>query len=288
MKNVNYRKSLIMLASAMFIFGTIGIFRRYISVSSSMLAFLRGVIGTLYILVFSAVSGKGKEKIGKKCFLKLAVTGALIGLNWMFLFEAYRYTSVAAATLSYYMQPTIVILLSPIVFKEKLTWKKVICVFAAIAGMVLISGVLEGEKASSENLKGIIYGLSAAALYSTVVIINKKISGVDAYKKTMIQLSFAAIIMIPYLFVTDGFSVSFNGSAELLMVLLVGLVHTGIAYVLYFGSMDGLPAQTVALGSYIDPVTALILSAVILKEPLSFIGVIGAVLILGAAFVSER
>lgn len=277
-----------MLASSMFIFGTIGIFRRYISLSSSMLAFVRGVVGTAFILVFCLISGRGREKTGKKTVLLLALTGALIGLNWMFLFEAYNYTSVAAATLSYYMQPTIVILLSPLVFKEKLTWKKALCALAAIVGMVLVSGVLEGGNASPDNLKGILYGLIAAALYSAIVIINKMLPGVDAYKKTMIQLAFAAVIMIPYLLVTGDFSLSVGGGGELLMVLLVGLVHTGVAYALYFGSMDGLRAQTVALGSYIDPVTALILSAIILKEPLGLTGIIGAVLILGAAFISER
>ncbi|MBR4162410.1 MAG: EamA family transporter [Solobacterium sp.] len=282
----NDRKSIIMNIAAVLIFGTIGIFRRYIPLSSSFLAFSRGILGGLFILFYVILTKKNTgEKLPVKQFLWLAMTGAVMGINWILLFEAYNYTTVAVATLCYYMQPTIVMLVSPILFKEKLTKKKGLCTLLAIIGMVLVSGVL--DQSAGVNLKGVVLGLGAAVFYSGVVIMNKKIYGVDAYQKTIVQLFSAGMVMIPYLFLTNGFGFEGLQFSSIVLLLIVGLVHTGIAYVLYFGSMDGLRAQSVALLSYIDPVSALLFSAFLLREPLSLLNIIGAVLIIGSAMISE-
>ncbi len=180
-----------------------------------------------------------------------------------------------------------VILVSALIFKEKLTLRKGICSAIAVAGMVLVSGIVESGIPESNELTGILLGLGAAALYSTVVLINKKNPGIDSYAKTIIQLASAAIVLIPYLLLTEDFSsIKMDGSAFLFLAI-IGIVYTGIAYTLYFGSMDGLKTQTIAIFSYIDPIVALILSALILHENMSVFGIIGAVLVLGATVISE-
>jgi drug/metabolite transporter (DMT)-like permease len=153
--------------------------------------------------------------------------------------------------------------------------------------MVLVSGVISGEKTDSGNILGILFGLGAAILYATVVIINKMIRGIDPYQKTVIQLFSAGMVMVPYILLKGEFCFVTPDFITIILLLIVGLVHTGIAYVLYFGSMDGLKAQSVAILSYIDPVSALLFSALLLKEPLNTYGIIGAVLIIGSAIVSE-
>lgn len=284
----NDKKSFAMLTLSMVIFGTIGIFRRYIPWSSSLLAMVRGLIGSGFLLLFCIVTRKKfRENLERKKLILLIITGALIGLNWMLLFEAYNYTTVGIATLCYYMEPTIVILLSPVFFREKLTLKKGICAFLAVVGMAFVAGIVKDGIPSLADAKGILYGLGAALLYSIVVIINKKLPGINAYQKTMIQLLFAAVVMVPYVILTVDIKAMEFSPLVIFMVILVGLVHTGAAYALYFGSMDDLKAQTVALLSYIDPVIALILSALILKEKMSVLEIIGMVLILGATFVCE-
>ena len=277
-----------MFVSAMLIFGTIGIFRRYIPLSSAFLAFSRGILGGLFLLGFTGLTHRHfREKVPVRTVLRLAFTGAVMGINWILLFEAYNYTTVAVATLCYYMQPTIVMLLSPFLFREKLTWKKGICALAAVAGMVLVSGVIHGGNAQPGNPRGVLLGLGAAACYSVVVIMNKKTGGIGAYQKTIIQLLSAGLVMIPYLLLTGGFYFGEFNAKLLILLLIVGLVHTGIAYMLYFGSMDGLKAQSIAIFSYIDPVSALLFSALLLGEPLSASGILGAVLIIGSAAISE-
>ena len=277
-----------MFVSSMLIFGTIGVFRRYIPLPSAFLAFTRGIIGGLCILLLIRLRKKGgREPLARRDLLMLVVSGALIGFNWMLLFEAYNHTTVAVATLCYYMAPTIVILLSPIVFRERLTARKAICATVAVAGMVLVSGVLGENGAPEASVPGILLGLGAAAIYAAVVIMNKKIRGVDTYRKTTVQLLSAGLAMVPYLLLTGGFSTEGFSVSATVLLLVVGVVHTGIAYALYFGSMDGLRVQTVAILSYIDPVSALLFSALLLREPLSAAGIIGAVMIIGSAMLAE-
>ena len=340
----NRAGSMLMLASSMLIFGTIGIFRRYIPLSSGLLAFARGVIGTAFLVLFARLRKRGRmgktensaqaesaglERLEKTASdrpgrqgrkgetgsaeperrekaaeyeeryisILLVLSGALIGINWILLFEAYNYTTVATATLCYYMEPVIVILLSPLFFKERLTGKKLICTAAALAGMALVSGIfgtggsIAGAAGAAglrgDNLRGILYGLGAAVLYASVVILNKRLRGVDPYRKTILQLGSAAVCLLPWLLMTGQFSEVEADARSLLLLLVVGIVHTGIAYALYFGSTDGLRAQTIALFSYIDPVSALIFSVLLLHEPMTIAGMAGAVLILGAAFAGE-
>ena len=289
MRNLeNERKSMLMFIGSMLIFGTIGIFRRYIPLPSGFIAMVRGLLGGLFLTAFVKLK---RENSGDRLFLSrifwLAVTGAVMGFNWILLFEAYNHTTVAVATLCYYMEPTIVLLLSPLLFGERLTKKKMLCAVIAVIGMVLVSGVTGNDGIQSGNLKGVAFGLGAALLYSFVVIMNKTLSGIYAWKKTIIQLISAGAVMIPYLLLTRGFSSVTFSRLTVLLLLVVGIVHTGFAYALYFGSMDGLKAQTIALLSYIDPVSALFFSAVFLREPLSPAGLAGAVMIIGSAIVSE-
>lgn len=280
-------KSYVALIGSMLIFGTLGVVRRYIPLSSAMLALCRGALGSVFLLLFVLVRG-GKLKLPeRKATLWLVLTGAVMGLNWMLLFEAYSYTTVAAATMCYYMQPTIVILLSPLVFRERLSGRKLACAAAAIVGMLFVSGVLSGGVGQVRDIRGILFGLGAAALYAAVIILNKKVVVEDIYAKTVIQLAGAALVMIPYVLLTEGVPELTLTAADIGMVLLVGIVHTGITYALYFGSMQRLKAQTVAVMSYIDPVFALLLSAAVLHESLTPLGIVGAVLIIGSAIISE-
>ena len=287
-QKTNDHGSIRMFVSSMLIFGTIGVFRRYIPLPSAFLAFTRGIIGGLCILLLMRLGKKGeREPLARRDLLMLVVSGALIGFNWMLLFEAYNHTTVAVATLCYYMAPTIVILLSPIIFRERLTVKKAVCAAVAVAGMVLVSGVPGESGAPEVSVPGILLGLGAAAIYAAVMIMNKKIKGVDTWQKTSVQLLSAGLAMVPYLLLTGGFSTEGFSVSAAVLLLVVGIVHTGIAYALYFGSMDGLRVQTVAILSYIDPVSALLFSAFLLREPLSPLNILGAIMIIGSALVSE-
>lgn len=281
-------KSRWMLISSMLIFGTIGVFRRYIPLPSSVLAMARGWIGMAFLLVVVRLKGQklDRKAIGRNVPCLLA-SGIAMGFNWILLFEAYRYTSVATATLCYYMAPIFVILVSPLLLKEELSRKKMFCVAVAVTGMVLVSGVTKAGFRGAGEWTGVLLGLGAAVLYASVVLLNKFIREIDVYDKTIVQLGTAAVVLLPYTLLTEDFGqITFEPLAVGLL-LVVGILHTGIAYALYFGCMKHLPGQTVALFSYIDPVCAILLSALLLRETMGTAEGIGAVLVLCAALVSE-
>ncbi|MBQ7861240.1 MAG: EamA family transporter [Clostridia bacterium] len=271
----------------MLIFSSIGIFVRALPYESSFIAFVRGIVGFgVILLVMLLKRQKSDKKAIKENLLLLIVSGVFIGINWVALFESYRYTTVATATLCYYMAPMFVILASPIAFKEKLTFKKILCLVTALVGMIFVSGVFESGGGEIQ-LKGIVFGLVAAAFYASVMLINKRMTEIPAMDKTYIQLFCAAAIVGVYNIFTVDFSALSTDIKHILLLIFVGAFHTGFAYTLYFGSMKNMKAQSIAILSYIDPVFALVLSAVILKESMSVFGVIGAVMVLGAAFVCD-
>lgn len=281
--------SKIKLVIAMIIFGTIGLFVKYIPFGSSIIALIRGIIGALFLIMVVIISRKKISRIAiKKNIILLMLSGAAIGINWILLFESYKYTTIATATLCYYLAPVFVIIMSPFVFKEKVSIKQMICVGISLLGMVLISGILDGGQAYGTNARGIILGIGAALFYASVIIINKFLKDIDAYESTIVQLSIASAVILPYAFLTESISKSSINTTVVIMVLIVGILHTGVAYWLYFSSISGLKAQTVAIFSYIDPVVAILLSIIILEEKMSCYGVIGAVMILGATYWYNR
>ena len=211
-----------------------------------------------------------------------------MGFNWILLFEAYNFTSVAAATLCYYMAPVFVIIASPLLFGEKLGTRKLFCVIGAVIGMIFVSGAAERGFGGISEIKGIFLGLGAAVLYASVVVMNKKTAEVPSFEKTVVQLGSSAAVILPYILLTEDISSLELTAKTVLLLLIVGIVHTGIAYVLYFGSIGKLSAQKAAIFSYVDPVSAIIFSAVFLDEKLSVSGVAGAILILGCAFLIEK
>lgn len=285
-KKIKSRNKLI---ASMCIFGTIGVLRRYIPLSSSIVALVRGIIGVAFLALVMVIC---RTKLDISAITKnrklLILSGAAIGFNWILLFEAYNYTTVATATLCYYLAPILVILAAPLVLKEKLTLKKAICTAVAFIGMFLVSGVTDTGLGGPQELKGIFFGLGAAILYASVILMNKKMLPISAYDKTIVQLAIASASLIPYVLLTENIPAITLSPTVILLLLTAGILHTGVAYRLYFGSMADLKAHTVALLSYIDPILAIILSVILLREPMSIPTAVGAVMILGAAYCSEK
>ena len=284
MKNSETSNARLGLIASALIFGTIGLVKRYIPLPSSYVSLSRAVIGFAVLLVFQLARGKRPDMAAiKRNFIIILVSGAAIGFNWILLFEAYNYTSVAAATLCYYMAPLMVVLASPLLLKEKLSLRKVICVIIALVGMVLVNGTGAGENSA----KGVIFGLAAAVLYASVMILNKKMKNIGAWDRTMTQMFTCAVVMLPYVLFTQK-TLAFDApSLAWALLILLGIFHTGFAYALYFGSMAKLKAQTVALLSYIDPAAAVLLSAIVLREDMGLWQILGAVLIIVCAAASE-
>lgn len=273
---------------AMLLFGSIGLFVKYIPLQSSLIALARAVIGMLFLfLVLKLRKQTLNTQAVKKNLLWLLLSGTFLGFNWICLFEAYRYTSVAVSTLCYYMAPTLIILATPIFLKEKLSGRKILCVLAALCGMVCISGVLRSESLQRSEWKGIVFGLAGAVLYAAIILSNKQLKDIHAYDRTVVQLAISAVVLLPYCIITYAPPKEELTMLSFLLLLIVGVVHTGVTYFLYFGAVGDLSGQSAAIISYVDPLVAVLLSATLLKEPFHTTEAVGTLLILGAAFISE-
>lgn len=283
MKRENTAK--VLMAVAMFIFGTLAPFVRNIDVSSGELALYRSVLALLPIGIFLLLT---KQKLSpeniKKDLIVLVLSGAAMGFNWILLFEAYKYTTVSVATLSYYFAPVIVTVVSPLFFHERMTAKQIVSFVMATLGLVLITGTAGG---GSQDLIGIAFGLGAAVLYATVMLLNKLIRGVTGIHRTFIQFLTTILVLVPYVSLTSGFKLGGLDGIGWGALLVVGLVHTGVTYCMYFSSLKELPGQEVAILSYVDPLVAVLVSLIWLDEGMTLPQVVGGLLILGFTLFSE-
>lgn len=282
-KNVNPR---FMLIVSMTIFGTLGIFVRNISVSSGELALYRAILAALLIASFLLLP---KQRIPftniKKEIPLLLASGIAMGINWILLFEAYKYTTVSVATLSYYFAPVIVTVVCPVLFKEKLTGKQIVCFVMSTLGLVLITGI--GDVGSGSDFVGILFGLGAAVFYATVILLNKFIKNVDGIHRTFLQFLAAIVILIPYVIMTSGVTLGNLNGIGWINLLIVGLIHTGVTYCMYFSALKELPGQKAAILSYIDPLVAVFISVTVLGESMTLWQAIGGILILGFTLWNE-
>ena len=231
------------------------------------------------IIDFRHRAGRGTQNLPL-----LAVSGALLGVNWILLFEAYRYTTVAIATVCNYMGPVFVIVASPILLQERLTLKKSLCAAVALTGMLMVSGV---KSASVSDMRGIVFALLSALTYAAGIVMNKKIKGLKGDERSVVQLGISALILLPYVLKTENLSNIEIIPSAIGLLLVIGVVYTGIAYALYFDSLETIPAQTVALLSYVDYVVAILVSAFVFREQTTFIAWIGVAAVLFAAIISE-
>lgn len=281
------KKEKYLLAIIMIGFGSIGLFVKSVPFTSGQIALARGAIGSLFIFLYTLISKQklSWSRIRPNLYL-LILLGTLIGINWILLFQAYHYTTIPNATVLYYLAPVIMIILANRFLNEKLNTVRIISILAALIGMVCIVGI-DLSAVSASNLSGFSFALGAAVLYATVITLNKFLKNISGIESTFVQLLFAAISLFPYVMLTDGFSLTGVSSTAIGLILVVGIFHTGISYTIYFTVVRKISNQTVAAYSYIDPLSAILMSTLFFHEVMTPLQILGGALILGATMVSE-
>ena len=277
-------KSLIFFIASMVIFGTNGLIVANISLGSAEIVLMRTFLGSLFLLAVVLVKRSFSFADLKADLVPATMGGAALGLNWVMLFSAYRSAGVGLSTLTYYCGPIIVLALSPVLFREKLTWNKLLAIAAVAVGMFCITGDIEP---GSDVQTGILFGGGAALLYASLIVANKRVKRLSGLNCAMYELIVAFFVVLIYLLASNVKLPVIPAAEDIVWVLAIGLVNTGLAYYLYFSSLQKLPGQTVALVCYIDPLTALLVSGAFLGEKLLGVQIAGAVLILGGACLGE-
>ena len=281
------KSSKMMLCLSMIIFGTLGVFTRNIAVTSGELALYRAILAALLILIYFLITGQRIAfKAIKKELLLLLFSGMAMGVNWILLFEAYKHTTISAATLSYYFAPVIVTIVCPILFREKLGKKQLICFIMSTLGLILIIGF--ENMGDGNHILGILLGLGAAVFYATVILLNKFIKNVEGIHRTFLQFLAAIAILVPYVLITGDLQIRMLDGKGWICLLTVGLIHTGITYCMYFSALKELKGQEIAILSYLDPLVAVAISFFVLGEPMTIWQMLGGILILGFTLWNEK
>ena len=272
---------------AVSLFGTIAVFVKYINMPSAEIAFYRAAIALITLVIVKLIIYKRLSIKGVKKYLPILLfSGMLIGLNWVLLFESYNYTTVSVATLCYYFAPIIVMVASPIIFKESITGKQVLCFVMATAGIVLI--IVGGDTSEGgTSLLGVALGLGAAVVYACIMLTNKYVKNVSGLDKTIIQFIGTTIFLLPYVLLTSGITIGESKPLELGAIITLGVLHTGLGFYWFFSALSSLKGQVVAILSYIDPFISIVLSVLVLGETMTALQIAGGVLVLGFTLMNE-
>ena len=269
-------------------YGCLGPVVRGISLPSNVIVWARALISAIALLLFLLLFQRQGWKDSRVFFLPMVASGVFLAIDWIGLFASYRYTTIATATLCYYIVPVLVLIGAAVFLREKLTLRRAICIVIAFIGMAFVSGVVENGLPQFSEIKGVLLALLGALGYAVVILINKKYPEGDQLKRTLIQLSTAAVIMTVYILRTTDLGAYTLNAKDILLLLLLGVVMTAAAYIAYFSLIIRIPSGSVAFFSYADPVVAVIISVFFLNEPFSVFTLIGAVMIIGAAIAAEK
>lgn len=273
---------------AVLLYGTVGLVVRYVNLPSEVIVLFRGTFGALSVLAYMLARGRRPDAAAIRTNLRwLLAGGVCLGLNWVFLFAAYVHTTVAMASLCNYMAPIIVIAISPFAFGERIGPRRIACVLVAFVGIALVSN-LPAATSGGVNVVGLALGMLAALSFVGVVFCNRHLHDIESLDRVVVQLSISAAVVLPYaLAMNGGLPLAGLDARSWLLLALLCVVQTGIAYIFYFGAMGVLPVLEVALLGYIEPVTSVVCSALVLGEPMGVLGWVGAAMVIAAAAAGE-
>ena len=268
---------------ALFLYGTIGFFLHFVEYSSEFVVLCRGVLGSLFIYIIMKIN---KQAINfdsiRKNLRYLCISGVSLGLNWVFLFQGYEY-GVAVTSVCNYLAPIIVVVICLLVYKERINKVQIVCIISAFVGILLMTGIFDYD---SVDYRCVVYGLLAAVGFVIMVLCNKKIDDIDQYDKTLSQLFFSVVVVFPYVYFHKGFPVSFDLRSTLIVIML-GILHTGVAYIFYFSAIRYLSSQSIAVLGYLEPVINVLIGSFVFKEKMTVMTIIGIIMILCASIGNE-
>lgn len=270
--------------SALLLFGSNGVIASNIALPSYEIVLLRTLIGSLFLLVVFKFSGQQLTFYkNKRSGLFLCISAIAMGASWMLLYEAYQHVGVSIASLAYYCEPVIVMILAPLLFNERLTWAK-----AAGFASVLLGAFFVNWQAldDGKTVWGLFCGGMSAIMYAIMVIFNKKTQNISGAENSLVQLFVGFLVVATFIGFNQGLTLH-HSAVNWMPVLLLGLLNTGLGCYLYFSSITVLPVQTVAICGYLEPLAAVFFSVFLLHESLQPLQILGAILIISGAVFSE-
>ncbi|KAA6166465.1 MULTISPECIES: DMT family transporter [Pseudomonas fluorescens group] len=273
------------MVAAMLISGTIGWFVLVSGVSVIEVVFWRCLIGGLMLLLVCALLGYLRPDLLSWAKLGLAMlSGVAIVGNWLLLFESYSRASIAISTAVYNVQPFMLVMLAAVFLGEKITVQKLAWLSVAFLGMLAIVTAHGDQPTGDDYLAGIALALGAALLYAIAALIIKRLKDVPPHLMALIQVTTGALLLAP-LVPWHSLPVTTNAWAAL---ATLGVVHTGLMYVLLYGAIQKLPTAITGALSFIYPIAAIFVDWIAFGHRLGWLQWLGVAAILLAAAGLQR
>ncbi|HJJ29338.1 MAG TPA: DMT family transporter [Methanocorpusculum sp.] len=279
-------KAALLLTLSVLITGANGILANSTGETSAQIVFLRTLIASLFMLaLFLVTRHKFTFYKNPRDFALIAASGCSMGISWLFLYEAYLEIGVSLATLLYYIGPVIIMILAPVLFKEKHTPANLLGFGIVLAGVLLVNGIAVKNGVVPF---GILCGTLSAVFYACMMAFSKKITVMKGIENPMFQFIFSFLIVALYVSFTGGYGFMLAISPhDWLMFAILGIVNTGIATTLYFVTVPRVKARSLAVISYFELLSAVIFSAIFLGEILTPLQIAGTACIVGGALFAE-
>lgn len=281
------RSDLVKYLFALVLCGSNGIVAAYIDLPADQVPLLRALIGFVTLAVVLLVRNRGTQGLAARSHPRevpfLLGSGAALGTGWILLFRSYQMIGVGVTTLIYYLGPVLVMALSPLLFGTRLNRHKVLG-FAVVAGGAVLIG--SDSLSSSVSAPGLFLASLTTLCYALMVFCTKRVSHIHGLENATIQLG-GSLAAVAVLFVASGDRLVAVPASSVAPVLVIGLVNTAVELYTYYTAIDALPVQSVAVLGYLEPLSAVVLSTLVLGEPFGPSRVIGTACILGGAVWCE-
>ena len=275
------RQGTLEMTAAMVIVGTIGGFVVLSGQPVLDVVFWRCAFGAAALLAVCAAKGLLRRELLRPRVLGLAALGGVaIVVNWLLLFAAYRHASISVATAVYNTQPFILVGLGALLFKERPGPAKLAWLALAFCGVVLIVQTRsDASYATGGYAAGILMALAAAFFWAMAAIITKKLAGTPPHLIALIQVCIGTLMLAP-LAHWSHLPIGLTAWGSL---ATIGLVHTGLVYVLMYSAVQKLPTHLQGSLSFIYPVVAILVDLVAFGHRLQLTQLLGVVVVLVAA-----
>ncbi|WP_027037199.1 DMT family transporter [Mesorhizobium ciceri] len=268
------------MSAAMAILGTIGWFVVLSGQPIMDVVFWRCAFGALTLLIICAGLGLLRNRLSLRIIGIAALGGVAIVVNWLLLFSAFSRASISIATAVYNTQPFMLVGFGALFFAERLTLTKLTWLAIAFAGMVLIvQSAPDAGDVGTDYFTGIVMALGAAFFWAVAAIVTKKLKGTPPHLIALIQVCVGVVMLAPFANLAELPADAWSWT----MLATLGIVHTGLMYILMYGAIQKLPTHLQGSLSFIYPVVAILVDVVAFGHRLHLSQVVGATAILIAA-----
>ena len=267
-------KSLLMIHIAVLFFGMAGVIGRGLTIPSFAVTFGRVFFSSITLFIVIKCTNTPIKLQSRGDFWAYIAAGIIMALHWTTFMQSVQVASVAVGTITFSTFPLFVTFIEPVLFKEKLKVKSIICALLMLLGV----SILVPPDGGGATVSGIVAGMVSALTYAILSLLNRRFS--SRYAGSVVcfyEQSIATLALIPFMLAAPP---AVTGKDILLLVVL-GVFCTALAHSLFVSSFKKVRVQTAGIISGgMESVYGILLAFLLLGEPPTAREIIGGCVVI--------